>query len=146
MAQAQVFRCGTCGGVNRVAPERVAQGPKCGRCKSVLDLSGHPIHLTDAELDRLVAKCPVPVLVDFYADWCGPCRAIAPSLEKLGHEHAGRLLVVKIDTERDKRVAARLGVRGIPALFLFRDGHVVDQQAGALGLAALRDWVSRFVG
>jgi thioredoxin 2 len=142
MSESLVFRCPSCGGLNRVQPERLASGPTCGRCKTELDVSGAPVHLSDDQLARLVAKSPVPVLVDFYADWCGPCRAIAPSLEKLGREHAGRLVVAKIDTERHQRTAQELSVRGIPALFLYRGGRVIDQKAGALSLPALRSWVA----
>lgn len=145
MSDSLVFRCPSCGGLNRVHADRLADGPTCGRCKTTLETSGAPIHVTDAELDKLVASSPVPVLVDFYADWCGPCRMIAPSLETIGREQAGRLVIAKVDTERHQRVAGRLGVRGIPALFLFRGGDVVDQQAGALPLGALRQWVGRHV-
>ena len=125
-----VFRCASCGGVNRVDPGRV--GPKCGRCGNVLAVDGSPVVLTDDELDRLVQSSPVPVLVDFYADWCQPCRSIAPLLEQLGKRHAGKLIVAKIDTERQQRTASRLGVEGIPAVYLFRGGKPVDQRVGAL--------------
>lgn len=108
-------------------------------------MSGSPVHLDDTQLDALVASSPVPVLVDFYADWCGPCRMIAPSLEQIGRENAGKLVIVKIDTEKHQRTAGRLSVQGIPALFLFNDGKVVDQKAGALPLAALRSWVGQHI-
>lgn len=137
-----VFRCAGCGGVNRVDPARVAQHPTCGRCKAALDVSGAPVVVNDAELTALIDASPVPILVDFYADWCGPCRVVGPSVAQVGQENAGRLVTVKVNTDRDPLNAARLAVRGIPALFVFRDGRVVGQQAGALPLHALRSWVN----
>src|SRR5688572_26327251 len=131
MSDPLVFRCTACGGVNRVDAARVAKGPSCGRCKAALDTSGAPIHLDDAQLDALIGASPVPVLVDFYADWCAPCRAIAPSVAAVGQENRGRMLVVKVDTERHGRMAGRLGVQGIPALFVFQGGRVAGQKAGA---------------
>jgi thioredoxin 1 len=100
------------------------------------------VHLDDDAVERLIRSSPVPVLVDFYADWCGPCRALAPSLETLAQERSGELMVVKVDTERHQRLAGQLGVRGIPALYLYQGGKVVAQQSGALPLPALRQWVS----
>lgn len=123
-----VFRCRSCGQLNRAAPGRA--GARCGACKTGLDTSGAPQHVGDAELDRILAASPVPVLVDFYADWCGPCRMLAPTLEQLASQTAGRLIVLKVDTERDQRHASRLGVRGIPAVYLFKDGQTVAQETG----------------
>lgn len=140
-----MFRCPKCGGANRVLVEKKGLNPTCGRCKSLLDVSGDPVHLDDAQLDALLAASPVPVLVDFYADWCGPCRMIAPSLEQIGRENAGKLVIVKVDTEKHQKTAGRLGVQGIPALFVFNGGAVVDQKAGALPLNALRSWVGQHV-
>lgn len=134
------LRCGACGGLNRVDLSRPAA--KCGKCRSALVADGHPVVLSDDELERLVQSSPVPVLVDFYADWCGPCKALAPILTQLGANHVGELLVVKVDTERHQRSAAALGVQGIPAVFLYRDGRVVDR---ASGLRPLADW-ERMVG
>jgi thioredoxin 2 len=129
-----IFRCEGCGGLNRADPAR--SGARCGSCHRPLRTDGAPVHLDDAALADLVAKSPVPVLVDFYADWCGPCRMLAPVLAQLGAKHAGELVVVKVDTEVHKRTAAQLGVQGIPAVFLYRDGRVVDQAAGYRPLQA----------
>lgn len=127
---ASTFTCPSCGKLNRVRPERLADHPKCGHCQAQLDTSGAPIHVDDAGLDRLIRSSPVPVLVDFYADWCGPCRMLAPHLDALGKAHAGQLIVAKVDTERDQRHAQRLGVQGIPAVYLFKGGNVVGEAAG----------------
>lgn len=135
------FRCPSCGRINRVAPQRIDQSPTCGACHARLDVSGAPVHLDDDELERLVSRSPVPVLVDFYADWCGPCRMLAPTLEELGRRYAGRLIIAKVDTDRHPRTAQQLGVRGIPALYLYDGGRVVDQRTGVQSLAALEQMV-----
>ena len=138
------FRCPVCGRFNRVQPGRA--GPSCGACQAALDVSGAPIHLDDDGLQRLVQHSPVPVLVDFYADWCAPCRSLAPSLVELGRRHAGRLLVAKVDTDKHPRTAGQLGVRGIPALYLYQGGRVVDQRAGAVPLSELEGMVGPRLG
>ena len=136
MSGGAVFRCDACGGINRVDPSRLAAA-KCGRCQQHLRTDGHAQHLDDAELASLLKSSPVPVLVDFWAEWCPPCKSLGPILEQLGQKHAGRLLVVKVDTDAHKETAAALGVQGIPAVFLYRDGQVVDK---ATGLRPLPAW------
>lgn len=136
-----VFRCGGCGGINRVDPTRVQDGPRCGRCQSALPLDGHPIEVSDEVLVRLVQSAPVPVLVDFFATWCGPCRMVAPLVDELARERAGRLIVVKVDTDRSPEVFQQLGARGVPTFALFRDGAPARVQSGALPLPALRQFV-----
>lgn len=132
---AATFRCHGCGGWNRVVPGRAA--PKCGRCHAPLRTDGQPTTVTDEELDALIASSPVPVLVDFYADWCGPCQALSPVLAQLGAKYAGRVHVVKVDTERHRRHMSQLGISGIPAVFLWKGGRVV---ANASGLRPLPAW------
>ena len=133
--------CPSCSKLNRIRADKLGSGPKCGHCKSALDTSGAPRPVDDAELSRLIRSSPVPVLVDFYADWCGPCRSLAPHLEQLGKNHPGALMVVKVDTERHQEHARQLGVQGIPALYLYRDGKVVEQTSGMRPLAFWEDWV-----
>lgn len=100
-----------------------------------------PIHLTDESFERTVQDAGSPVLVDFWADWCGPCRAVAPALEELAQTMAGRLLIAKVDVDRYPEHALQLGVQAIPTLILFRDGREVDRMAGALPKDALAEWL-----
>lgn len=138
-----VYACPACHRLNRADPSRGV--PRCGRCKGAIDLGNPPVHVDDDGLQGLVATSPVPVLVDFYADWCGPCRQLAPVLEALARAHAGELLVVKVDTDRHGRTAGRLGVQGIPALFLYRGGEVVAEAAGFRPLPQLERMVAPFL-
>jgi len=131
------FRCASCGGVNRVAADKLGSAPTCGRCKTALDLSAHPADLDDDTVERLIRSSPVPVLVDLWAPWCGPCRTVAPHLEQLAKRHAGKLIVVKINVDQHKRIAAQLNVQGIPTLALARNGAFCKVEAGARTGAAL---------
>ena len=140
------FRCNSCGGVNRIPAEKVAQSPKCGRCSAAIEVNGTPAHLDDDALDALIRQSPVPVLVDFYADWCGPCRALSPTLAQLGAQNAGKMFVVKVDTETDQRKARELGVQGIPAVFLFKGGSLVDKAVGLRPLPFWMQWVQPHLG
>ena len=97
--------------------------------------------VTDAEFDAEVRQSSIPVLVDFWAEWCGPCKQIGPSLEELSDEYAGRVKIVKVNVDQNPESPAQLGVRGIPALFLFKDGEVVANKMGAAPKAALKAWI-----
>jgi thioredoxin 2 len=113
----------------------------CGRCQKDLELSGAPQSVDEAQYARALASSPVPVLVDFWAPWCGPCRASAPILEKLAKAHAGALLVLKVNTDEDPRPSSALGVQGIPTFVLFRGGTEVARQAGAMPAPAMEQWL-----
>jgi thioredoxin 2 len=134
-----IITCPRCGQRNRVTPGR--QGPVCGRCGAVLPEGGagegKPVEVTDASYADVVLGSPLPVLLDCWAAWCGPCRAIAPSIERLAMAYAGRARLCKLDVDRNPRTAAELGVQGIPALFFLVQGRVVDHLVGAHPYAAI---------
>src|SRR5262245_9682257 len=135
---ARIVPCPRCGQKNRVVQGR--EGAVCGRCGEALlpdsapgstSAAGRPIDVTDATYAAEVLASPVPLLLDCWAAWCGPCRAVAPSIERLAADYAGRVKVCKLDVDANPRTAAALGVQGIPALFFLIAGRVVDQMVGA---------------
>lgn len=138
-----MFRCASCGAFNRVPAQRPAGDATCGKCKAVLDLSGKPQEVDSAAFQRAVASSPVPVVVDFWAPWCGPCRAAAPILEQVGREQAGKALVLKVNTDQHPEPSAQLGIRGIPTFIVFKNGTEKARQAGVLPGSAMSQWVTR---
>lgn len=123
------LRCGFCLTMNRVDLARAAQRPKCGDCGRPM-LLDRPVKVAEADFDATVLGAAAPVLVDFYADWCGPCKMVAPLVDEIAQAHAGRLLVAKVDTDRAPGVTHRLGIRGIPTVIAFRHGAEVGRSVG----------------
>ncbi len=105
-----------------------------------------PIHVNDAAFEKAVLQSPIPVLVDFWAPWCMPCRMVAPSLEKLAREYAGRLVVAKVNTDEHSEWAMHFGVQGIPTMLVIRDGQVIQQQVGALPYPHLKQMIDQVLG
>src|SRR5690348_6726578 len=130
----QLMRCPSCGATNRVPRARVASGeqPICGRCKTPLGATAHPVTVTDRNFHDEVEAATLPVLLDLWAAWCGPCRMIAPVIEQLATELGGRVKVGKLNVDENPQTAARYGVRSIPTLLVFKDGREVDRLVGAL--------------
>jgi len=133
---AMIITCHSCGQQNRVPPSKLAAHPHCGACKSTLD--DYPIAVgSAAEFDELVRDSPLPIVVDFWAAWCGPCRVVAPELERLAKERRGRALVAKVDTEALPDLASRYDIRGIPTMVLFSGGREASRVSGAMPAAQI---------
>jgi thioredoxin 2 len=130
------IQCQFCQAWNRIDATRAGDRPKCGRCGRPI-LLDRPLKLTDDTFDRTIESAEVPVLVDFYADWCGPCKMMAPYVDQLASKVTGRALVAKLDTEASPRTAQKFDIRSIPSVIVFRRGKAVAQQVGAVPLAAL---------
>ncbi len=132
--------CPHCQKTNRVPSERLGDGPKCGNCKKPL-FSGKPMQLTAANVAATLKQNEIPVLVDCWASWCGPCRSFAPVFEKAAAEFEPKLRFAKLDTEANQQVAARWQIRSIPTLILFKDGQEAARVSGALPGPQLQQWL-----
>ena len=134
--------CGYCGAVNRVPGARLQEGPKCGRCHAPV-LDGTPVELSEADFDAFVGRNDLPVVVDFWAEWCGPCKMMAPAFAQVAREQRMQFRLAKLDTETSPAIAGRYAIRSIPTLILFRHGQEVDRAVGALDAGRLRAWLQR---
>ncbi len=135
-----VLPCTACGKLNRVDLARADAQPKCGSCRVPLELDA-PIVLTDSNFDSVVGNSAVPVMIDFYADWCGPCKMMAPVFAQFAKQQRGQAIVAKVDTDRNPGVASRFAIRSIPTIALLKDGKEVARQVGAVPLGQLERMV-----
>jgi thioredoxin 2 len=123
-------RCPACGATNRLPRARAGERARCGKCKAPLGGAGAPVTVTDATFEAMVLGAGTPVLLDCWADWCGPCHMLAPTIDALARDYAGRVLVGKLDVDANPGTASRFDIRGIPALLLFHNGRLVDRLVG----------------
>ncbi|HET6795726.1 MAG TPA: thioredoxin [Gemmatimonadales bacterium] len=136
-----VVPCAFCSAPNRVALSRLSAGPKCAKCGKPIRLD-RPQKVSEREFDRTISSSAVPVLVDFYADWCGPCKMMAPTLDELARKRMGEVLVLKLDTEAHPGIASRFGIRGIPTVIAFENGKERGRQVGLADLKTLETLVA----
>lgn len=136
--------CPHCDSINRLPAERLASGAKCGKCKQAL-FTGQPIDLTGQNFQRHILKNDIPVVVDFWASWCGPCKMMAPVFQQVAAQVEPRARLAKLNTEQQQAIAAQYQIRSIPTLAIFRHGQELARTAGAMDLNSLQQWISQYI-
>ncbi len=137
--------CAHCNATNRIPPARLGDRPNCGKCHRPL-FDGHPVELSAANFDKHAGRNDIPLLIDFWAPWCGPCKMMAPQFEQAARELEPGMRLAKINTEAEQSLGARFGIRSIPTLALFWGGREIARQAGAMGAADIVRWAQAHTG
>lgn len=135
--------CPNCGAVNRVPADKLQAQPKCGKCHAQV-LPDHPVELTGTTFSKFIQRNELPVLVDFWAPWCGPCKQFAPVFTQLAGQYIGRIRFAKVNTEAEQALAGQHAIRSIPTLAIFKGGQEIDRVSGALPGQQLQAWLQRF--
>ncbi|MDD5268948.1 MAG: thioredoxin TrxC [Methylococcales bacterium] len=136
--------CPHCHAINRIPSERLEQHPRCGQCKGAL-FGGHPVELTGDYFQRHITRNDIPVVVDFWAAWCGPCKMMAPAYAQAAIKLEPRARLAKLNTEHEQGIAGQFNIRSIPTLIIFKGGKEIARQSGALSAADIIQWVSRYL-
>ncbi len=136
--------CPHCGAINRIAKVRLTDKPLCGKCKNKL-FTGSPIELNDQNFSKIINKSDIPILVDFWAEWCGPCKMMAPAFAEASLKLEPNIILAKLNTEHAQQTAAKFGIRSIPSLIVFKNGKEVSRKAGAMSAPQIIQWAQSFV-
>ena len=142
MSDSQHIVCPHCNAVNRIPPARLGDNPKCGKCHGQL-FQARPVELTAASFEKMLGRNDIPLLVDFWAPWCGPCKMMAPAFETAAGQLEPRVRLAKLNTENEQAIAARFGIQSIPTIALFRNGREIARQPGAMGAGDIVRWAQQ---